>query len=131
MGTRYKPTTLCWTLVDDRDRMSWSVTDDRFDFSSALPKLDGQEHPAKLKTPVTIGSLEPIPQFNDGVLVYMQHQKAGGKDWRGNVPTIGPGDYTVCVSLVDAAGVPQIALPLEGGKDRLYPLGKITVKEAR
>lgn len=131
VARRYKPTTLCWTLVDDRGRVAWSVADDRFDFSSALPKLDGQEHPAKLKTPVTIGSLEPIPQFNDGVLVYMQHHKAGGKDWRGNVPTIGPGDYTVCVSLGDAAGVPQIALPLEGGKDRLYPLGKITVKEAR
>ena len=58
----------------------------------------------------------------------MQAHKVGGLDWKGNVPTIAPGDYTIAVSLGDEAGVPVLALPLAGGRDRMYPLGKIAVK---
>lgn len=128
VARRYRPTWLTWTLLDGQGRVAWSVTDGGYDFSSALPKLDGQEHPAKLASAVTVGSKEEIPQFNDGVLLYMQAHKVGGLDWKGNVPTISPGDYTLAVSLGDEAGVPVLALPLAGGRDRMYPLGKIAVK---
>lgn len=127
VARRYKGATLCWTLTDDRGRIAWSVTDDSFDFSEALPKTDGREYPVRLESAVTVGSDEEIPQINDGVLIYMQVNKVGGRDWKGPVPTIAPGSYTLNVSLGDEAGVPVIALPLEGGRDRLYPLGKITV----
>ena len=127
VARRYRPTTLCWTLRDAEGRIAWSATDDTYDFSAALPKLDGAEHPVRLATTVTVGSAEKIPDFNDGVLVYMQHHKVGGRDWKGSVPTIASGAYTLCVSLGDEAGVPTIALPLDGGSDRLYPLGTLKV----
>ena len=129
VARRYRPTWLTWTLTDGQDRVAWSFTDSTYDFSSALPKIDGVEHPAALRTEMAVGSAEEIPQFNDGVLLYMQTYKVGGRDWKGRVPTIEPGEYSLCVSLGDETGVPMIALPLEGGKGRLYRLGKITVRE--
>ena len=129
VARRYRGATLCWTFLDDHGRVAWSATDDSYDFAGALPKIDGVEHPVRLATAVTVGSAEEIPAFNDGVLVYMQAKKVGGRDWRRRVPTITPGTYTLCVSLGDTAGVPQLALPLEGGKNRLYPLGSIKVRD--
>ena len=38
------------------------------------------------------------------------------------------GTYTLCVSLGSRTGVPEIALPLKDGNDRVYPLGKIRVR---
>ena len=38
-----------------------------------------------------------------------------------------PGIYTLAVSVGRKDGKPEIALPLEGGIDRIYPVGKIEV----
>ena len=39
------------------------------------------------------------------------------------------GQYTLCVSVGSAMGIPRIALPLDGDASRrIYPIGKIRVK---
>lgn len=127
VARRYKGATLAYTLLDSKGRVAWRVTDDAYDFAGAEPKLEGVEHPVSLKTRCTFGVDEEIPQINDGVWVYTQAMKVGNYATDTRVPTIEPGEYTLCVSLGDAAGVPQLALPLKGGKDRLYPIGRITL----
>ena len=39
-----------------------------------------------------------------------------------------PGTYTLCVSAGSRQGTPAIALPLEGGRNRRYPVGTVTVE---
>ena len=43
------------------------------------------------------------------------------------VELLKPGIYTLAVSVGRRDGKPEIALPLEGGIDRIYPVGKIEV----
>ena len=123
----YKGATLCWTLVDDQGRVVWSVTDDDYDFASALPKLNGQEHPVRLATEMEVGSAGEIPQFNDGVWIATLAAAVGNFTNERRIPTIGEGKYNLCVSLGDAAGVPRISLPLREGSRRIYPVGRIQV----
>ena len=40
---------------------------------------------------------------------------------------LAPGKYTLCVSVGDRQGTPKIALPIAGGSDRRYPVGKVVV----
>jgi hypothetical protein len=44
---------------------------------------------------------------------------------------LAPGEYSFCVSVGDRQGTPVIALPLAGGRDRRYPLGKVRVLKGK
>jgi hypothetical protein len=41
---------------------------------------------------------------------------------------LAPGEYTLCISVGDRQGTPKIALPITGGNDRRYPVGRIIVR---
>ena len=124
---RYKGATLAWTLLDGDGRVAWVSTDEGFDFRDAEPKIGGVEKPVSLSSRCIAGFRGEIPQINDGVWIHTLNSGIGGyaKDTR--VPTIEPGEYTLCVSLGDADGTPRLALPLKGGSGRRYPIGKLRV----
>ena len=128
VARRYKGATLAWSLLDSKGRVAWVSVDESYDFKDAEPKLGGVEHPVSLSSRCTVGFADEIPQINDGVWVYTVVKKVGNFANDTRVPTIEPGEYTLCVSLGDLDGTPRIALPLKGGVGRRYPLGKITVE---
>lgn len=114
---------VAWSLIDDKGLLSWTSCNDRADLRAARPTLDDGEHPLSVANRVTFGDSSEIPRFNDGVLI--QTEKSGMKFGK-RVPTIGPGVYTLAVSVGREDGTPTIALPLEGGReDRRYPIGRI------
>lgn len=128
VARRYKGATLAWTLLDEKGRVAWVCSDERFDFKDAQPKLKGVERPVSLKSRCTAGWVGEIPQCNDGVWVYTQMKKVGNYATDTRVPTLPRGTYTLTVSLGAPDGTPQLALPLRGGVDRRYPIGTIRVK---
>ena len=128
VARRYKGATLAWTLLDEKGRVAWVCSDERFDFKDAQPKLKGVEIPVSQKSRCTAGWAGEIPQCNDGVWVYTQMKKVGNYATDTRVPTLPRGTYTLTVSLGAPDGTPQLALPLRGGVDRRYPIGTIRVK---
>lgn len=128
VARRYKGATLAWTLLDDRGRVAWVSSDERFDFADAQPTLNGVERPVALKSRCTFGWAGEIPQANDGVWVYTQAKKVGAFATDTRVPTLTPGAYTLAVSLGDRDGTPRLALPLAGGVGRRYPVGTVKVR---
>jgi len=129
VARRYKGATLAWTLLDGKGRVAWVSTDEGFDFASADPKLGGVERPVSVASRCTVGFRGEIPQINDGVWVYTTVNKIGNFANDTRVPTIGPGEYSLCVSLGDRDGTPRIALPLKGGAGLRYPIGRLTLVE--
>lgn len=115
---------LTWNLVDEKGAVAWCVTDGRFDFGNLKPKLDGVEHPQKVESACRFGRVCPIPPANDAVLADLRKR---GRVQGETVSLLKPGVYTLCVSVGTRQGRPQIAIPLPGGENRRYPLGKITV----
>jgi hypothetical protein len=103
-------------------------THDGYDFASAEPKIGGAERPVSLSTRCMVGFDGDIPQINDGVWVYTVAKGIGNFAADSRVPTVEPGEYTLCVSLGDADGTPRIALPLRGGMGRRYPVGRVRVE---
>ena len=69
----------------------------------------------------TVGYRDPAAWYEDGVF----HLFFSLCD--PSVPLLKPGIYTLAVSVGRKDGKPEIALPLEGGIDRIYPVGKIEV----
>ena len=67
-----------------------------------------------------------LPQVNDAVLNKTREHRLWEPGLR--VPTLKPGDYTLCVSVGKADATPALALPLPGGTNRRYRLGKISVQ---
>jgi hypothetical protein len=126
---RYRGATLAWTLLDAKGRVAWVSTHDGYDFASAEPKIGGAERPVSLSTRCTVGFDGDIPQVNDGVWVYTVAKGTGNFAADSRVPTVEPGEYTLCVSLGDADGTPRIALPLRGGTGRRYPVGRVRVEK--
>ena len=124
---RYKGATLAWSLLDAQGRIAWVAADDSYDFAAAEPKLDGVEKPVERTSRCTVGYAGEIPQIHDGVWIYTVKNHVGRFAEDTRVPTIEPGEYTLCVSLGDPDGTPRIALPLRGGIGRRYPVGRITV----
>ena len=125
---RYKGATLAWTFLDAKGRVAWVSTHDGYDFASAEPKIGGAERPVSLSTRCTVGFDGDIPQINDGVWVYTVAKGIGNFAADSRVPTVEPGEYTLCVSLGAADGTPRIALPLRGGIGRRYPVGRVRVE---
>ena len=127
LARRYKGATLAWSLLDAQGRVAWVVSDESYDFANAEPKLDDVEKPVERTSRCTVGYAGEIPQIHDGVWVYTVANRIGNFAEDTRVPTIEPGEYTLCVSLGDLDGTPRLALPLKGGIGRRYPVGKITV----
>ena len=117
---------LTWSLTDANGAVVWSVTDPKFDFTVLKPKLEDGEHPVSAATTCRWGCRAPIPPWNDQVLQTLRSQ---GRVQQTSFDMLKPGTYTLCVSVGRATGVPEIALPLERGKSRRYPVGSVTVKE--
>ena len=127
VARRYKGATLAWSLLDAKGRVAWVCADESYDFAAAEPKIDGEEKPVERTSRCTIGFAGEIPQINDGVWVYTVTHRVGNFANDTRVPTIEPGEYTLCASLGDPDGTPRLALPLPGGTGRRYPVGQITV----
>ncbi|MBQ6007856.1 MAG: DUF4832 domain-containing protein [Kiritimatiellae bacterium] len=116
---------LTWSLVADDGAVVWSVTDPKFDLASLPPTLEAGEQPRTARTPCRWGHRAPIPPWNDQVLQVLRGQ---GRVKETAFDMLAPGIYTLCVSVGSPQGTPEIALPLPNGKNRRYPLGKVTVK---
>ena len=116
---------LTWSLRDGRGDVVWSVTDESFDFRKADPKLNGVEKAVSRATACRFGFTQKNPDPD----VVLDAARDAGMDPGAYYAMLPAGDYTLCVSLGTRTGDPEIALPLRGGKDRVYPLGKIRVIE--
>jgi len=127
VAEEYANSSLTWNLLDDRGVVCWSVTDPNFGFRSLAPKHGGVERPATVESPCTFGYFAEVPDNgNDQILNYCRREHVN--DPGQSVQLLKPGAYTLAVSVGRADGKPLVALPLEGGVDRVYPLGKIVVR---
>ena len=99
-------------------------TDNKFGFRSAEPKWNGVEKPVEVATPCRFGYTASVPKKDVVLDWFVKHKRnlPGEK-----VELLKPGVYTLAVSVGRKDGKPEIALPLEGGIDRIYPVGKIEV----
>ena len=78
-----------------------------------------------MATPCRFGYTAPVPSTAVVLDWFVKHKRnlPGEK-----VELLKPGVYTLAVSVGRKDGKPEIALPLSGGIDRVYPVGKIEVK---
>ena len=120
-----KPATLAWSLTDAHGAVVWSCTDDAFDFRSLEPTIGGAEKPVTVRSRCRFGRTVPIPQDSDGMLNLCRKR---GYAIGGEQQLLKPGRYTLNVSVGSRSGTPQIALPLENGVQRRYPVGPIDVR---
>ena len=116
---------LTWSLRDGRGDVVWSVTDESFDFRKADPKLNGVEKAVSRATACRFGFTQKNPDPD----VVLDAARDAGMDPGEFYRMLPAGEYDLCVSRGSRDGRPEIALPLRGGKDRVYPLGKIRVVE--
>ena len=124
VAPQYGNATLTWNLLNDKGVVCWRVTDNKFGFRSAEPKWNGVEKPVEVATPCRFGYTAPVPKKDVVLDWFVKHKRnlPGEK-----VELLKPGIYTLAVSVGRKDGKPEIALPLEGGIDRIYPVGKIEV----
>ena len=115
---------LTWSLRDERGDVVWSVTDESYSFRAADPKLNGVEKPVRRESTCRFG----FTQRNPDPDIVLESAREAGMDPGEQYAMLPAGTYTLCVSLGSRTGVPEIALPLKDGKDRVYPLGKIRVR---
>lgn len=124
VAPKTKSVALTWTLLNADGSVAWCVTDNTFNFMSLDPKLKGVEKPQTVKTPCRFGFTKRVPEPDNCVT----WARAAGRDLPDTIRMLKPGTYTLAVSVGTWQGTPEIALPLEGGRDRRYPIGKIEVK---
>jgi len=128
VAPQYANAALTWNLVNDKGVVCWSVTDPKFGFRSLEPKWDGVEKPIEVSSPCTFGFTTAVPNNgNDAILNWCIQNNRNNPGEK--VELLKPGAYTLAVSVGRKDGKPEIALPLEGGDGRMYPIGKITVTE--
>ena len=128
VAPQYANASLTWNLLNEKGVVCWSVTDPKFGFRSLPPKLEDGEKPVEVVSPCTFGYTAPVPNNgNDAILNWciQNNQDDPGK----TVALLKPGVYTLAVSVGRNDGKPEIALPLENGVGRVYPVGKVTVAE--
>ena len=116
-----------WSLVDAEGNVCWSFTDEQFDVRTLEPTVGGDvsRHPAKrVVSRGRFGHTVPIPPWNDAVLADL---RKNGRVTETSFDMLKPGEYTLCLSVGARQGTPKIALPIAGGKDRRYALGKVKV----
>lgn len=117
-----------WSLIDNAGNVCWSFTDEQFNVNCLEPTLNGMEYPVKVRSSGRFGCSVPIPPWNDLVLSDLREE---GRVKETSFDMLAPGEYSFCVSVGDRQGTPVIALPLAGGRDRRYPLGKVRVLKGK
>jgi hypothetical protein len=128
VAPQYANASLTWNLLDDDGVVCWSVTDPKFGFRSLEPKWDGLEKPLTVDSPCTFGFTAPVPNNgNDAILNWCVKNNRNNPGEK--VALLRPGRYSLAVSVGRKDGKPEIALPLAGGKGRVYPVGEIEVVE--
>lgn len=115
---------LTWSLKDANGHVVWSCTDETWNFRGADPTLEGVERPVSRTSTCRFG----FTQRNPDVDVVLDAARKAGSDPGETYVMLPPGTYTLCVSLGNRQGTPEIALPLVNGDARRYPLGTITVE---
>jgi hypothetical protein len=122
-----KGAALTWSLVDGKGNVAWTMVDNRFDFKTLDPTLNGAEKPRTVKTPCRFGFTKRIPEPDNVV----QWCREAGRVFHDTVTMLKPGTYALAVSVGSRIGTPEIALPLEGqiGETRRYAVGRINVFE--
>ena len=122
----YAGASIAWNLLNEKGTVVWSVVDSKFNFRSLEPKLEDGEKPRQVTTRGWFGFTTPVPDNgNDDVLKWARaHPKF---DPGTTVELLKPGKYTLAVSVGRIDGKPEIALPLEGGKNRMYPIGTVEI----
>ena len=115
---------LTWSLLDEKGAVCWSITDPEFDFRSLDPTLNGVEKPVAVNTLCRFGRDQPILRADPVCVAAIRE----GFDPGDTYVMLKHGEYTLAVSVGTSQGTPKIALPLENGKGRRYPIGKIMVK---
>ena len=119
------PAVVTYALVDAEGRTAWTWTDEALDLRKAEPKLGGVEHPLVAASDCRFGAVCAVPEKGDAAtekareLFYLGRESA--------LQLLKPGEYALAVSVGRASGRPEIALPLEGGIGRTYPIGKVRV----
>ena len=113
-----------WALVDAKGNVCWSFTDEKFDVRRLAPTLEEGPRSVRIVSRGRFGLTAQIPPWNDMVLAGL---RAKGRVTETSFDMLARGEYTLCVSVGTRQGTPKIALPLAGGKDRVYPLGKVKV----
>ena len=126
VAPKTKGASLSWSLLNADGTVAWNVTDGKFDFMSLQPKLKGVEKPCEVKTACRFGFTKRIPVPDNCVTWARQ----AGRSFPDVVTMLRPGVYTLCVSVGNAQGTPEIALPLGGqvGMTRRYEIGKVKVE---
>lgn len=127
VAPEYANSSLTWNLLNEKGVVCWSVTDPTFGFRSLEPKWEGVENPVTIESPCTFGYAAEIPDNgNDQILNYCKREHVN--DPGTTCVLLKPGVYTLAVSVGTNYGKPEIALPLEGGVDRIYPIGNLSVR---
>lgn len=117
-----------WNLVNEKGVVCWRSTDETFDFRELKPKWDGIEHSVTLASSCTFGCTAEVPDNgNDMILNWCRRNKRNDPGKR--VSLLQPGTYTLAVSVGRRNGTAEIALPLENGNERIYPIGPIVVED--
>ena len=115
-----------WNIINEKGVVCWRSTDETFDFRNLKPKWDGVEHPVTLSSSCTFGFTAEIPDNgNDMILNWCRrnHRNDPGKE----VVLLEPGTYALAVSVGRRNGTAEFALPLENGKEHIYPIGLIEI----
>ena len=126
----YAGATLCWTLLDENGQVAWTVVDAASNARDLEPAAEASVKPHRFASICRFGISATIPTINEGVLIRAKQELPGKFDAH-VVPTISPKAYTLAVSFGSRDGTPEISLPLAGGANRRYPVGRIVVKEAK
>ena len=116
---------VAWSLCDAEGNVCWSFTDETFDVRQLAPTLEDGPRPVKRVSRGRFGHTAPIPPWNDKVLAGLRKK---GRVTETSFEMLAPGEYTLCVSVGSRQGTPKIALPMAGGRDRRYPMGRVTVR---
>ena len=126
VAPRYDLTRISFTLFDANGRVAWISPGGKFDFRELRPKIDGVEYPKTVVSECHFGYVHRVKTFGDRREKEARELGYIGED--GMMPTVKPGVYTLAVSLGRADGKPEIALPLSGGRDLVYPIGMIELE---
>ena len=117
-----------WSLCDGDGNVCWSFTDEKFDVRSLEPAWEGEPKPKNVVSSGNFGYSYAIPPWNDHVLADLRQR---GRVLETHHVMLKPGKYRLCVSVGRRDGAPVVALPLEGGFGRRYPVGVIGIVAPR
>ena len=113
-----------WSLCDADGNVCWSFTDEKFNMRTLEPAWESEPIAKKVVSSGYFGYSYEIPPWNDYVLLDLRQR---GRVLETRHDILKPGKYRLCVSIGRRDGTPVIALPLEGGFGRRYPIGTVEI----